>query len=251
MIAAGGIAMLLFIGTCSTVGVRILLLFLKTRGAAELYCGLGFLLIGLLGYPSLLASGVGRMTVGEANIPLHLFGMAATCSGIGFFYAFTAAAFRGKAPWTQSLTWASASMVGTSFFGTCYSLLTADPSMNSYEVVKTWSVVLQVPTIACFAWTAYEGFLQWGMARRRVAIGVGNPLIANRFLLWGSFGAATLLLTLLFSLAQLLGIVTSTHTALHTCAALLGSGASLAVYLSFFPPKRYEAFIRARAAAAE
>ncbi len=62
-----GVSMLLFIVTCSTVGVRILLLFLKTRRQPELYCGLGFTLSGLLGYPLTIASGVGRSTVAFRN----------------------------------------------------------------------------------------------------------------------------------------------------------------------------------------
>ena len=52
MVAIAGVAMLLFIGACLTVGVRILLLFLTTRGKAELYSGLGFTLSGCFGYPS-------------------------------------------------------------------------------------------------------------------------------------------------------------------------------------------------------
>jgi hypothetical protein len=78
VVAIAGVAMLLFIGACLTVGVRILLLFLTTRGKAELYYGLGFTLSGCFGYPLTMISGVGRTAVGEANIPLHLVSVACT-----------------------------------------------------------------------------------------------------------------------------------------------------------------------------
>lgn len=60
--AAAGISMLIFVGICSAVGLRLVSLARRTRGPHELFCGLGFLLIGLFGYPAATVSGHGGRT---------------------------------------------------------------------------------------------------------------------------------------------------------------------------------------------
>jgi hypothetical protein len=40
-----------------------------------------------------------------------------------------------------------------------------------------------------FAWASVEAFLLYAKARRRVPLGLCDPLVCNRFLLWGLFGA--------------------------------------------------------------
>ena len=81
--------------------------------------------------------------------------------------------------------------------------------------------------------------------RPRVCIGIGDPLVANRFLLWGSGTLATLLVTPLCIGMQLFG-----HYELP--ASLLGVASTLvlvsaiAEWLAFRPPRSYrERFARA------
>ncbi len=44
--------------------------------------------------------------------------------------------------------------------------------------------VFHAARLFLFAWTAYEGFRYSAMLRRRVALGLAPPLVANQILLW-------------------------------------------------------------------
>ena len=55
-----GIALLTFVLAASVVGLRLLALARRTRQLPELLVGVGFSLIGLLGYPLAMLSGFGR-----------------------------------------------------------------------------------------------------------------------------------------------------------------------------------------------
>jgi hypothetical protein len=93
--------------------------------------------------------------------------------------------------------------------------------------------------------------------RRRVALGLADPLVANRFVLWsvwtGALGFAALLLFAVRSRAfwlQLHGVDPRVvmPAAIPITAALAGIAvvcAGVAVWLAFFPPSSYRRWVRA------
>jgi hypothetical protein len=93
--------------------------------------------------------------------------------------------------------------------------------------------------------------------RRRVALGLADPLVANRFVLWsvwtGALGFAALLLLAVRSRAfwlQLHGVDPRVvmPAAIPITAALAGIAvvcAGVAVWLAFFPPASYRRWVRA------
>jgi len=243
-------AMLFFVGSCSVVGLRLLWLAVRHRGLEELLCGAGFVLVALVGYPLGIASGNGMGTVGQVSLPLFVLGGVFTNGGLGCLYAFTWKAFR-----PGSRRAAGAALAGTAglFAGFGWSvgaLWAAEPSAPSLQVTHAGSQVLQVFSTVCFAWTAVEGALQTRMARRRVALGLSDPLVAHRFLLWTLYGVSTTLLTLVFAVVQLAGIAPAESVVVHVSTALFGGVSGGAVLLAFVPPARYVAWVERRAAAA-
>ena len=97
----------------------------------------------------------------------------------------------------------------------------------------------QVLRVASYAWGSYEAFRFYGIMRRRAHYGMGDPLVENRFLLWGV--ATTLALLILIAMC-----ITFKLTALSEIGALtLSVGAILTVptgflvWLAFFPPDWY------------
>jgi len=100
----------------------------------------------------------------------------------------------------------------------------------------------------CFAWSGAESASYYARVRRRVALDLADPIVANRFLLWAvaGFAAAALCSALLgFLLAG--RVILRDPVALATVAAS-GAVSSAAWSLTFFPPARYRRFVRARAA---
>lgn len=97
----------------------------------------------------------------------------------------------------------------------------------------------QVLRVASYAWGSYEGFRFYSIMRRRAEYGMGDPLVENRFLLWGV--ATTLALLILIAM-----VITFKWTALSEIGSLtLSIGAVLTVptvflvWLAFFPPNWY------------
>lgn len=242
-------AMLFFVVSCSVVGIRLLWLAHCHRGLEELLCGAGFVLIALLGYPLGIASGNGTGTVGEMSVPLFVVGGVFTNAGLACFYVFTWKTFRAGERWAAGVAVAGIAGLVAGWGWSVGALWAAEPSAHSFQVTLTGSRVLQVFSTTCFAWTAVEGIGQTRMARRRAAIGLGDPLVADRFRQWAVFGVSTTLLTLVFAVVQLAGVSPAESPVVHLSTALFGAVSGGSVLLAFVPPERYAAWVQRRATA--
>src|SRR5262249_37269519 len=49
---------------------------------------------------------------------------------------------------------------------------------------------------AAIVWMAIESFLYWAQAKRRMQVGLAEPILVNRFLLWGIWAVAVSLMQL-------------------------------------------------------
>jgi hypothetical protein len=77
------------------------------------------------------------------------------------------------------------------------------------------------------------------MLRRRLALGLTDAIVTNRFLLWGLTGASAGVALVILTLLRLADInYMSAPVALFT-AAVCGLLASVFLYLAFLPPAAY------------
>jgi hypothetical protein len=116
--------------------------------------------------------------------------------------------------------------------------------------------------VAPMVWAFAESLRYFRAMRRRAALGLADPVVTNRFLLWSCWvGGLALLPSLTLSL-RLLGrlavvldmadvdalahspLLGATLRTVFLASALL---AALALSLSFFPPKRYLRLVQERA----
>ena len=242
-----GIAMAVFVLTCAAVGLRLLWLAAHGGGSATLFCGLGFSLIALLGFPMPAIARVGMGPVGEVNVPLALLGSWATAAGMSCFFLFAQQVFRPGVAWAK---WAAG--LGIAAFvvvtlGTSVALATAPAGADSFLVNWAWGAAVQVLCFACFGWMGAEGFLQWQMSKRRVVIGLSDPIVSNRFLMWGIFGASTTLMLVVLVALHLANIHSQSSLIGQLAMAFFGVVSSGAAALAFFPPKRWRERILRRA----
>jgi hypothetical protein len=96
--------------------------------------------------------------------------------------------------------------------------------------------------------------LYWDKMRRRERIGLADPTVTNRFLLWGiAAGSAGLGTAIGISFQLATGIPSVEVPALLMSSSLHGLVAAIAMWLAFLPPDFYTRWLRARAgeAAAE
>jgi len=245
------IAMVVFVVTCSAVGLRLLWLATRGGGSPAWSCGLGFTLIALLGYPMSTISGLGREPVGEVSHGLAAAGLLITSAGLASFFAFTLTAFRLRTPWAWGLTVGSILLLAISSFVQIDLLASADPTASSAEVTFGWSRVISAVSTLCYAWLGAEGLLEWSKSRRRVALGLTDPVLSNRFLMWGLFGVSTTCLSLFMMMLSMLSAEGSRSVTGQVGLTLFGLVSSLAAALAFFPPEAYKRYVRSRPAVAD
>jgi len=113
-----------------------------------------------------------------------------------------------------------------------------------------------------FVWVALEALRWWGAMRRRLRLGLADPLVANRFLLWSAWGTSVALLGCSDPIARVwyflragsatlwipeIGHPIVTWVVGFTSAFGIVSAASL--FLAFFPLTRYRRWVERRAEA--
>jgi hypothetical protein len=245
VIALVGVAMLLFIVTCSVVGVRLLWLAKNGGGRPALLCGHGFSLIALIGFPLGVLSGQGFAPVGEVHLSLAAVSLLANLLGIGSFFVFTVTVFRPGALWAHTLAGAAIAGAGMAGVGIVGAIAVSPASASSFEVTWGWAATFQLVCVLCFGWMGLEGLNEWRLSRRRLTLGLSDPVVSNRLLMWGLFGVSTTLMCLVLAGVMLSGQPTATSALAQGSQALFGLASSAAVMLAFFPPRSYLERLRA------
>ena len=104
-------------------------------------------------------------------------------------------------------------------------------------------------------WTMVESYRYYALMRRRQALGLADPMVTNRFLLWGSASLGTALATwtssIGFFLPQRPDVIAAWEPLLQTATATFGVATVALFYLTFFPPSWYrQRIVAARSATA-
>ncbi len=235
-----------FLGVATLVGVRLLLLGRGTRQLPELAMGLGLVLISLLGMP---LAALARLPIWLGN-PLadvaFAMGLTLACTGIALIFVFTWSVFRRHERWATALVIAAS--LALSGFAAGLSIAGSGQQSLADVLPRTrpWALGVVAMVILGFGWTALESLHYWRMLRRRLVLGLADPIVANRFLLWAISGGTTALLCTAILACLWAELVVLHHPLPLSLIALMGSVVSIAWYLSFFPPEGYRRAIRAR-----
>ena len=110
--------------------------------------------------------------------------------------------------------------------------------------------LLALASLVGHAWTALESFLYYGRMRRRARLGLADPVVTNRFLLWGWVGAAALVASGVPFVVGLLGGDSFNHVPTRLVGAAAIIFGSVCLQLAFLPPQSYVAWLTAKATSA-
>ncbi len=225
------------------IGSKLVRLAMRHRRAPELVLGLGLLLL-VLGLPLLAASGMGRVTVGEVRqLPL-IAGLLSLTASVALQSAFVWRTFRPDRHWALGLCVALGAAELCVAASIVHAIQTSPPDLPATIATRDAVSWLRVPMTVSYVWIAIEGSLQFRMSRRREALGLGNPVITNRFALWGFTGALGASNTIVSTVLHLNGMTPFAHPAGAACLGIGSSIASIALFLTFLPPSRYVAWVR-------
>lgn len=232
MLVLGLVGMLAFTAVSFAVGVRLLWLARRTRELPELAIGASFLLAGGLG---------GTLTVlaGERSVALFAVGSLLVDLGVACLAVFTWRVFRPDAAWGAALFAACLAGFAIGFLGKLVTGGFGTPTTS------LWDWITLLSRMAMYGWGACESLIHHLAGRRRLRLGLADPLVVNRFLLWAIGLFAVFAIWAQLAVVMVVG-VDPRVTFLGT--ALLGFVCAGALWLAFFPPSSYRRrFVASRA----
>lgn len=225
------------------VGIRLLLLWTRTRETPELLMGIGVLGIGPLGFGIAMAAVLSAQTLPDLARVLVAIASTTIAIGVGANFVFNWLIYHPRSRLVKGIAYTAIAALGVSIVG--------DGFTNRFDP-DAWhepgfGQVRQVAQVGAMLWASAESFGWYRRMQRRVAIGLGDVLVANRFLLW-SIGAGTAGLG--SAIGILIGVITglpmTDMPAVTLMLSLAGLVAASALWLGFVPPARYVAWVRAQ-----
>lgn len=229
----------IFVLTCLVVGIRLLSLAARTRQMPELALGLTLFMSGGLGG---LLYFLGTNHAGAfGTLAPWVAGCGRFCMSTGaiILWGFTWRVFRPGSPWAEALFTVGAAVVAAGFVGE--GITTGFSTGSANEI---WSRLGVSARGLAYLWAAIESLRYFGVLRRRLRVGLGEPVLANRFLFWGIANTAALgiyVVALVNALEKyphdVAAGVFRSGWALLTSA--LGLTSAVCIWLAFFPPARY------------
>ena len=244
--------MLCFVVVSWVLSIRLARLWSRSRANPELCLCVQYVCVGCLGYPlaalgPALGEGLG-VTVGA---PVMIAAMALVRAGVAAAFFFTWQSFRPNEGWARWLAYAGALVLGVTFIDPIRQALSATDFSEIARSAGGGDLVVTVLVSGLvYSWSSFEAIHHWRQARRRLEIGLADPVVVDRLLLWG-FVVTTSAFVSFYNLAT----IVAGHNLLTFRPALLISACSGLVcatllILAFVPPKTYLAWVRDRAAGA-
>lgn len=242
-----GLSALASVVVSLVLGVRLLRLWSRSRRLPELAIGASFIAAGVMGYIATVLGNPGTVGLPDTTAyRMMISGIALISFGVALTYFFVWKVFRPDAAWARVLFWIAAVAL----------LLTIVPVSGGSGVVAEVSGSTMIGDLVRFgggAWGACESLRYYGLMRKRMRLGLAEPVVANRFLLWGVASLATGAIFLVTSTAVRLALSPadgSVTPGVMTGVSLLTLVTAISQWLAFLPPTRYTRWIESRAVAA-
>ncbi len=246
------VATLSFVLASAVVSGRMLLLARRTRERPELLLGLGILGTAVLGYGLLIVALILRgdpagFTTDPGIRALSGIGNVLHDVGVSMIVWFVLTVFRGGDRWARGLAGVLLLALWGGHLGW--------ESSNGYRSSAPGNGFWLIRYLAIWTyplWTMIESYRFYGLMRRRRALGLAEPLVTNRFFLWGSASLGTALATWTASIPYWL--ISRPEAAIAWSPVIQIATATFGVVtvslyaLTFFAPAWYRSWIAGSAA---
>ncbi len=226
-----------------TAGVRFVMLWWRTRELPELLIGIGVLGIGPVGFGLTTMAQLSRADHPELSRWILAVAMLAVCTGGFAKYVFNWRVYHPRQALVRGIVWA-AGLLLLGFYAT--ELFTS--GFRNQDVQSPGNLGRSTLVIGCLLWGSAEALVYWRKMRRRLSLGLADPVVTNRFFLWGLGAGAAGLGTAVGTIAHLVtGLAPLQLSWITLSSSLHGLTAAVALWLAFVPNQAYVRFIEARA----
>ena len=247
------VGFLAFFVASLVVGTRLVLLWSRTRELPELLIGLGVLGIGPIGFggqrvAQAILQNV-RAADPEAAIPgsvavLMLVGGTAASIGVGCKLVFNTRVYHADNKLMRGFMWA-----GIAAAVTLLAVRIAVGDLMPHPMPTNLAHMQSFAQIGVLLWGSYEALHYWAQMRRRVMLGLADPTVSNRFLLWGIGAGAAGMGSLIGSVAGIvIGRPNFQIEWVVASSSIHGLVAAVALSLAFVPPASYLRWVRSHSA---
>jgi hypothetical protein len=233
------------------VGVRLLLLARRTRQLPELLMGLVLFTTAGVGWPLLLIARIPGLLPDAVQVAAYCGGRGLINFGLSALFVFTWKVFRPDDAWAKLLAVSGIASFALQFAVTVHAAIWGGATAGVPEFGQHWMLFEQSVVGVSFAWTGIESFRYHGMLRRRLALGLADPVVANRFLLWGLSSISSVTMNLVGMGFLLAGVPASSHPLNLATTGICGVVSCVCLYLAFLPPAFHLRRIRRAASASE
>ena len=224
------------------LGARLLWVARRTREIPEFSIGASSLGVSL-GAIGLVAAQRTSGAEGEPQFAAYLLGMTLVGAGSAALAVGVWRIFQPKSAVARGAAVMAAAVQGTSLL-ICVvngaAPLPGDPAVG--QLLGLFG------RVAVYAWGAVECLRYHGMLRRRLRLGLADPMIAHQILLWGVSATSMTATLLVLAYSNLVlgqqGLVSASVLAV---TIPLGLTSSLGIWFAFFPPGFYQRLVEARA----
>jgi hypothetical protein len=234
-----------FIVVSLALGLRLMLLARRTGELPEFAVGCALFLEGGVGYlATSLARGAPQLGV-LPRVSLAAVGMACMVLGTSGIAVFNWKVFRADCPWTPRVV----ALVALALVA-CFAWQGFTPGfLAAADYGGAGLHGIEIVTGAVLAWASFESIAYALKLRKRMRLGLADPLVADRVRLWAYAMVSSQILNHLSIAAVAMGGDLVTWPYGGAVVFVLGLVAAFSMWLAFFPPVRYRRYVAARAEA--
>lgn len=171
-------------------------------------------------------------------------GKLAAQLGVACQALFTWRVFRREERWAR--TFFLGVLLGLATISAGYALA---GGLGDFAYSGPWFWLESAAQTLATGWGAVEALRYHALMRRRVRVGLADPVVANRFLLWGIAIGAGVVAIGVGPLIHAIGVASLWTPPLIGLAGSVAVVSAVAYWLTFFPPEAYRRFVMRRAVA--
>jgi hypothetical protein len=222
-------------------GLRLLRLACRTGEWPEHLIGGAFLAGSMFGYPALVAADRLRTVAPDAALILFFAGWTGLVVAAVCLLAFWQRVYHADRPVAGRIF-----LVGSAFLVVSLLGLVLTQSAGAQASTNAWYLPGLVAQGTAYALNGWASARYWQMLRRRLSLGLVDPVVVNRILLWS---AAAWAITLQYLYSTIFVVVTGESSVSGFGVALVSSLGLIAagtILMAFFPPRSYLLWLERR-----